>query len=153
MTGLNIIKSELEKPDYADLVKAQDYQGIADNLNDRPLIPNPVPQSHVDKLPTILELFGAIAPAEAIEIYKLPGLVSDIRTAAETKDKAALLAYLTIVSSLLSQKSKDAIAALLAQTELDPSYQSQVSAQSIAETLGIDPVTPGQIQFVIGNYS
>ncbi|MHC5939257.1 hypothetical protein [Nostoc sp.] len=89
------------------------------------MIPNPVPQTTVDKIPTILELFGAIA-AQAIEIYKLPGLVADIRTATETKNKPSLEAYLAIVSSLLSQQSSYAIAALLAQTELDPSYQSQI---------------------------
>ncbi|MBN3946424.1 MAG: hypothetical protein HWQ38_08000 [Nostoc sp. NMS7] len=149
MAGLNIIKTELAKTDYTDLVKAKDYQGIADNLNNRPLIPNPVPQATVDKIPTILELFGAIAPAEAIEIYKLPGLVADIRTAAETKNKAALQAYLAIVSSLLSQQSKDAITALLAQTQLDPSYQPQITSLSTAEKLGIYPVIPAQIQSAI----
>lgn len=115
-------------------------------LNQKPLIPNPSAQITVDKLPSILELFGAIAPAEAIEIYKIPGLVQDIRTATQIGDKAALQAYFVIASSLLSQQSQNAVGTLLSQTQLDPNHQLQIPGQSKSEQLEIYPVTPSQIQ-------
>jgi hypothetical protein len=143
---IEIIKEELTKEQYALLVEDQDYPVIANQLNEKPLIPNPTPQATVPKIPAILELFGAIAPVEAIEIYKIPGLVGDIRTAAETRNKAALEAYFTIVSGLLSEKSKTAITALLNQTQLDPNYRAQINGQSKAELLQIYPVTASQVQ-------
>ncbi|QLE42269.1 hypothetical protein FD723_18795 [Nostoc sp. C052] len=143
---IEILKSELAKSEYTALVQSQDYPAIASLLNKKPLIPNPVGQITVDKLPTILELFAAITPAEAIEIYKIPGLVADIRVAADSKNKASLQAYLVIVSGLLSQQSKDAVQILLNQTQLDPNYQSQIPGQSKAEQLGVYPVSPSQVQ-------
>lgn len=144
--NIQIIKTELTNPSYASLITVQDYVGIANLLNQIPLIPNPVAQATVDKLPGILDLFGAIAPAEAVEIYKIPGLVQDIRTATETSNKAALQAYFVIASTLLSQQSQTAVQTLLNQTQPDPNYQSQISGQSRAEQLGIYPVSPSQIQ-------
>jgi hypothetical protein len=144
--NIEIIKTELANPSYVSLIAAQDYLGIANLLNQKPLIPNPVTQATVAKLPGILDLFGAIAPAEAVEIYKIPELVGDIRSATQIGDKAALQAYFVIASSLLSQQSQTAVTTLLNQTQLDPNYQSQIPGQSKAEQLGIYPVTPSQIQ-------
>lgn len=145
---IEILKTELAKPEYAELVNVeqQNYPAIAQLLNNKPSIPNPVPQEAVWKCPTILELFGAITPTEAIELYKIPWLVADIRTSIDLKNQANLQAYFLMIQALVSAESQANLQALLTATQLDPSYQSQIPGQSKAEELGIYPVNEIDVQ-------
>jgi len=143
---ITILKTELANSQYQALVQAQDYPGLASQLNNRPLIANPTPQTAIPKIPGILDLFNAVTPAEAISIYQIPGLVQDIRNAITNGTLQDLQAYLTIAGGMLSANSKTAVSALLAQTQPDPNYQTQISSPSRAEVLGIYPVTPAQVQ-------
>lgn len=143
---IEILRVELAKPEYDDLVAAQNYPAIAQLLNNKPLIPNPTPQETVWKCPTILELFGAITPTEAVELYKIPGLIADIRTSIDLRNKPNLEAYFSMVQSLVSPTSATNLQALLNATELDHSYQSQILGVSRAEELGIYPVSEVDVQ-------
>ena len=145
---IEILKTELTKPEYADLVNVdhQNYPAISQLLNNRPLIPNPAEQQTVWKCPTILQLFAAITPSEAIELYKIPGLISDIRTSIDLKNQANLQAYFLMVEGLVGAGSQANLQALLNDVEPDPNYQLQISGQSRADELGIYPVSDIDVQ-------
>ena len=141
-----ILKTELENEQYADLIDLQDYQAIADQLNHQPMTLNPLPQGRVWKCPEMLDLFGALTPGEALELYKIPNLVSDIRLSVDLKSKDNLMAYLMIVQGLISPESAGKIQSLLEATEDDPGYQQYIKSESRAQQLGIYPVSSFEVQ-------
>lgn len=141
-----ILKTELENEQYADLIGLQDYQAIADQLNYQPMTLNPLPQGRVWKCPEMLDLFGALTPGEALELYKIPNLVSDIRLSVDLKSKDNLMAYLMIVQGLISPESAGKIQALLEATEDDLGYQQYIKSESRAQQLGIYPVSSFEVQ-------
>jgi hypothetical protein len=143
---IDIIAQELEKPEYSSLAAAQDYPGLSQQLNQKPLINNPTPQADIPKPITILELFNCVTPQEGLEIYKIPNLKPDIDHAIANSLRQNLAALLAIVSQLISEESSGKIQALLSEEIPDPSYQPQISGQSRAEELGIYPVTNEDIQ-------
>jgi hypothetical protein len=143
---IDIIAQELEKSEYTNLVAAQDYPGLAQQLNQKPLIDNPTSQADIPKPITILELFNCVTHQEGLEIYKIPNLKPDIDHAIANNLRQNLAALLAIVSQLISEESSGKIQALLSDEIPDPSYQSQVLGQSRAEELGIYPVTNEDIQ-------
>jgi hypothetical protein len=144
-----ILKTELQNEQYADLVDSQDYQAIANQLNYQPLILNPLPQGKVWKCPEMLDLFGALTPGEALELYKIPNLVSDIRLSVDLRSKDNLMAYLMIVQGLISAESASKIQVLLEATEDDPGYQQYIKGESRSQQLGIYPVSSFEVQGVL----
>lgn len=150
MSKINLIKQELQKSTYADLVTAQDYTQLADVLNQKPLIDNPEPQSDIYQPVTILELFQAVTSAEGLNIYQA-GIKPDIDHAVETKARNNLLALLEIAKQLISEESATNIENLMARTIPDPSYQSQILGRSIAEVGGYFPVTNSDIQAALND--
>lgn len=144
---IEVLKTELANPDYADLVAEQNYPAIANLLNNRPSIPNPTPQADVPKIPTIEEVVTLVTRQEAFAI-------SETRTYDRVLDalRQRNLAWIIgntetlLAGGILSQSSYDAIIAKLEETELDPNYQSQIPGQSRAEVLGIYPVADSQVQ-------
>lgn len=143
---INILKTELQKSTYADLIVQQNYPAIASILNNAPLIPNPLQQSMIWNCPSILELFAAITPNEALQIYQIPNFVADIRMAIDQSAKDSLFAYLEMAKTLISETSRNKLENLLGMEQPDPNYQPQILGRSIAETLGIYPVSESEIQ-------
>lgn len=143
---IEILQQELKSSFYQQMVESQDYPGIAMLLNSNPVDPNPEPQSEVWKCPQILELFAAITPTEAIELYKIPNLVADIRISIDLKNQANLEAYFLIVQSLVSAESQANLQTLLTATQPDPNYRNFITRQSRAEELGIYPVSEIDVQ-------
>lgn len=143
------LRTELAKEDYASLVSSQDYVAIASLLNELPLVDNPTPRQQVPLVPSIDELYRAITPSEAVDVYKqLPTLLSDIRNALIARNTLFLESYFAIssASGLISNESLGKVQALLVRTQPDPTYQAKVPGDSIAHTLGIFPVTSSQVQ-------
>lgn len=145
---IEILRQELAKPEYQELVNVeqQDYSAIAQLLNNRPIIPNPVPQENVWKCPQILELFAAITPQEGIELYKIPNLVEDIRTAINERKRESLNAYFSMVQSLVRPASVSNLQALLNQEISDSNYQQNILGLSKAQELNIYPVSEIDVQ-------
>ena len=143
--NIKILQDELKKPEYADLT----YQAIANLLNEKPLIPNPVPPQQVQRFPNIIELLEAVTVQERVAITSIPTLFTTIQNAVRGRDAESLAACKLIADGLLSEESRGAIAPLLSQTEPDPNYQNQIQGQSKAELLGIYPVTAAQVQEVL----
>ena len=148
---MNILESELLSPEYAELVKAQNYPAIANKLNKKELVDNPEKQQTIPKPLTLIELFQQITPAEALEIAKVPGIIDRIERAANENNRVGLQSLFFIIGSLLSNDSKIKIEALLKQTELDPNYQPTILGESRTEKLGIYPVTDINVQEVLND--
>ncbi len=146
MTNIDILITELENEQYEDLVTAQNYPAIAAQLNLRPLIDNPLPQQDIPKQLTLVDLFQAITPEEAVETFKIPGLLDRIETVVNANDRVNIIILFAIVKTFISQNSQNNLTDLLAETEPDPSWQAQIIGTSRAEELGIHPVNEMQVQ-------
>jgi hypothetical protein len=144
---IDILKTELNSIEYADLVKSQNYPAIADLLNNRPSIPNPVPQANVPKIPTIEEVITLVKPQEVFAISETK-TYDRVLDALRQKNLTLIIGntQTLLAGGVLSQSSYDAIIAKLEETEPDPSYQSQIPGQSRAEDLGVYPVNASQVQ-------
>ncbi|MFN6560013.1 MAG: hypothetical protein RMY28_009415 [Nostoc sp. ChiSLP01] len=146
MTKITILRTELELPEYGQLVAAQNYSAIANLLNNKPLIANPVPQEEIPKQLTLVNLFQAITPQEAVETFKIPGLLDRVESVVNANDRVNISILFEIVKTYISQDSKDNLTNLLSLTEPDPNWQSQVVGLSRAEQLGIYPITNSEVQ-------
>ena len=146
MTKITIIRDELELSEYSVLVTAQNYPAIASLLNNKPLIDNPVPQEEIPKQLTLVDLFQSITPVEAVDIFKIPGLLDRIEGVVNANDRVNIGILFEIVKTFISQDSKDNLTALLALTEPDPNWQSQIPGLSRAEELNIYPVNEQEVQ-------
>ena len=141
-----ILKTELQNEEYANLINLQDYEGIAFKLNYQPLVLNSSLPNKVWKSPKLLDFFNTLSLSEVLELYKIPNLISDIRTSVDSKNKDNLIAYLQIVQTLISKESADKIQLILEQTENDPEYQQYIKGDSRAQQLGIYPVSSSDVQ-------
>lgn len=124
----------------------QDYPAIAALLNATGTMPNPDAQGNVPRRLGMLDLYAAIQPAEALQIYQLSALKDDVETVLRANDRTAMAALLSIVAGLLSVESQAAIGGLLEATEKDPDWQATVSTPSRAAVLGWLPITAAQVQ-------
>ena len=149
MGRINIIRSELQNdPEglgYGAL--EQNYPAIADAMNARPMVANPITEApQVAKRLGIRDLFAAITPAEARALYMIPGFRDDVQKAAEAGDRVALQMYVAIVAPELSQQSIAALTALMQATEADPTWSAQIPGDSRATVLGVAPVRATDVQ-------
>lgn len=146
---LEILKQELAKPEYASLVNVeqQNYPAIAALLNNKPLIPNPIPQQQVPKQVTIEDVVGLVTSQERFVIAETKTYDRILDAARQNRFDWMLGNLQTLLSGgVISQGSYDAIVAKFQETELDPNYQPQILGQSKAEELGIYPVSEIDVQ-------
>jgi hypothetical protein len=146
MNKITILRTELELPEYEQIVATQNYPAIATLLNNRPLINNPVPQEKIPKQLTLVDLFQAITPQESVDTFKIPGLLDRIENVVNANDRINIAILFEVVKTYISQNSKDNLANLLALTEPDPNWQSQIFGQSRSEELNIYPVNEQEVQ-------
>lgn len=146
---IDIIRSELQNDpeglEYAGL--GQNYPAIADLMNQRPMVDNPVTEvPQVLKRLGIRDLFAAITPTEARALYMIPGFRDDVQAAAEAGDRVALQMYVAIAGPDLSANSIAALTALMTATEADPTWSAQIPGDSRATVLGVAPVRATDVQ-------
>lgn len=151
MNKIEIIKQELEKEEYKELIEKQDYPAIASYINNKPLTDNPLPVEKIPKPITLLELFERITPQEALGIYR-DGLKKDIENAVLSNNRTSLQLLFAIASLSLSPSSAVNVQNLLAQEVDDPNYSAQIKGQSIANLLSIDDVTDIEIQGILTQF-
>ena len=128
------------------LALKQNYPAIAGVLNARPWRENPVMRTKTLKRRTINEIFQAITPAEALELYKIPNFRADVERALASGDEVGLQNYLMIASSLLSVGSLAALGELLQETEDDPTWTETMAGDSIAMERGWGRGTEHDVQ-------
>lgn len=124
----------------------QDYPAIAAALNARPMVENKNERKKTQKIFTINDVFQAIAPGEALELYKIPGFRQDVERALAQNDRIGLQNYMMIASSLLSVESQLALGALLSAEEDDPNWQPFVVGDSLAMAQGWGRVVEHDVQ-------
>lgn len=131
----------------------QDYEAVAAALNTRPQVPNPEKQGVVPRGLSLLEVFAAVRPGEALAIYERPALLADVKAAIEGDDRSAMAALLGLVaaSGLVSAGSLAAVQALLATTMPDPSWTVTVPGSSRAALLGLPAVLAADVQLVLNS--
>lgn len=135
--------------DFAALMAAQDYPGIAAWLNAPTSIPNPQTEpAQAPHPPTLKEIYAQIPVSEAAAIYNKPGLSADIRNAIDSGDPEYLAMMLAIVLELgiISQATAAALAALLARTQPDPAWTPTIAGPSLAAAAGLGAVTATGVQ-------
>lgn len=149
---MSALSEELQKPEYAQLVAERNYQAIADILNERPLIPNPVPQGNIPKPLNMVDLLQAVSAAELELITNTPNLLplDSLREVVDNNDRQRLALTLGLLQKThpneFSQNSASNIMAIINAQILDPSYQAQIPGEAIAEELGIYPVSAIDVQ-------
>lgn len=146
---IEAIRSELQNDPggmgYAAL--GQNYPAIADAMNQRLMVANPVTEApQVAKRLGIRDLFAAITPTEARALYMIPGFRDDVQKAAEAGDRVALQMYVAIGAPNLSANSIAALTALMTATEADPAWSAQIPGDSRATVLGVAPVRATDVQ-------
>jgi hypothetical protein len=146
---IDIIRSELQgDPEglgYAEL--GSNYPAIAERMNQRPLVTNPVAEAPlVLKRLGIRDLFAAITPTEARALYMIPGFRDDVQKAAEAGDRVVLQMYVAIGAPDLSANSIAALTALMQATEADPTWSAQIPGDSRSTVLGVAPVRATDVQ-------
>lgn len=149
----DVLKDEIMGSDYDALREAQNYQGIADALNQVPQIDNPTPQPNTPKRLTLSGVFATIVqatPTDVVKLKDIPGWVVDrTEEAMKANDRIQMANYLAICGGLLASTSKAALLALLGETEPDPSWSATIAGQSRAQELGLGVVAPVDIQKVL----
>ena len=149
---LTILATELAKSDYTTY--GQDYPAIAAALNERPQVANPTPQGTVPHRWTLHQILATVVPlqptavADVVAVYGWP-IINDIRAAFENDDRVGIADYFMIVSSAFNSAAKAAAIAMLAQTELDPTWQATIADDSIATSLGLPTATEMDVQLCL----
>lgn len=135
--------------DFAALMAAQDYPGIAAWLNAPTTVANPVTEApQVPHPPTLKEIYALIPVAEAAAIYNKVGLSADIRNAIDSGDPEYLAMMLAIVLELgiISQQTATALAMLLQRTQPDPAWTATIAGPSLAQAAGLGAITAADVQ-------
>lgn len=150
---IQIIKNEIENDPtgigYADL--GSDYPAIAQAMNARPMVDNPVTEApQVPVKPTLAQLFSAAMQADptgtltAIEKF---GNLFDLATRAiASGDTEGIQAHLAIFGSQMNDAGKAALLAVVSQTQDDPNWTAQIPGQSRSTVLGVAPARASDVQ-------
>ncbi len=149
----DVLKSEIENDPaslgYAPYVLQQNYPAIAALLNAVPQIPNPVPQGTIPKRFKLYDLLDKVTQAEALEVIKLPGLLTYLDSALGANDRTTTNKLLGYIASMFSAATKTAVATLLAQTEADPDWKATIAGTSRAASIGLSVVRDMDVQRVL----
>ena len=151
-TILNILIEELKDSSYSLLVASQDYEAIAHQLNQIPMIPNPNPQQQVPHILSIEEALVLVSPTEAFAIAetKTFDYITD-GINRRYKEQVVINLQILVAGNVLSQSSLDLLMQELDKTDPDPNYQSLIPGVSRAKELNIYPVSSSMIQEALTN--
>ena len=151
-TILNVLTEELKDSSYSPLVASQDYEAIAHQLNETPMIPNPTPQQQAPHIPSIEEALVLVSPTEAFAIAetKTFDYITD-GINRRYKEQVVINLQILVAGNVLSQSSLDLLMQELDKTDPDPNYQSLIPGVSRAKELNIYPVSSSMIQEALTN--
>jgi hypothetical protein len=140
----------------------ESYDVIAATLNARPLVANPVTEApQIPKtLTSVDELFAIVFESKAFEqdlaaITKLSQVLSIGKVVSEytgvpfVGDLGNVIMMMQSPVFNLSTASATAALARLNETMPDPSWQAQISGQSLAAIEGLGVISPGDVQLAM----
>jgi hypothetical protein len=143
---LEILWTELEKPEYADELAVRDYASIVSVLNYQNATPNPTPQPQRPKLITWGEFMKALSDVDGVQLYDHGALASDMKAALAANDRAMAQDLWRSIKTFLSPASIAAVNTAFQQTEADPHWKPTLSQPSIAHDLGLPAIALEDVQ-------
>lgn len=138
--------------DFAALMAAQDYPGIAAWLNAPTTVANPVAEApQVPHPPTLDDVLAVVPSAERVAIRALAGFVDDVRRAIDTQNLLYMQTLIedALTANAISAQTATALALLLARTQPDPTWTATIAGPSLAQAAGVGTVTAAQVQAVL----
>lgn len=151
MKRVDIIRQELAEYPERYISCGRNYQSVADVMNARQLIDNPVKEPPtVPVKVTLAQVFAAAMqadPAGALaSIEKFGPLLDMAYSAIEKNDTESIQAHIAIFGSTMNADGKAALAAAVSQTQPDPNWIAQIPGDSRATVLGVAPVRATDVQ-------
>lgn len=143
-----ILALELEKPEYAEMMAAQNYRGVADMLNAPTFTENTEPPTHLPRRISVEDFVTAIKPGERVTVFQNKGLIDEYKAALAANNRRYSRKLWAGIKTLVSAESVAAVDALLDAQEPDPNYVTQIPGPSIAGALGLPLITPEDVQAV-----
>ena len=140
------LRTELSDASYAADLDAQNYQDIADTLNHREPVANPVDQTQTPVRFTWETFLALLSPAEILGLYGYGDLAADLKNALQSNDRTVLNSLWRALKSVMPAQTITDIEAAFAATEPDPSWRANILQPSVAATLGLGTVTARDVQ-------
>lgn len=145
----------LKEKDYLhDLLKDNDYGGIAEFFNSPVLVDNPNPPNKIPVGVDLGSLFGLLSPPDVevllkcSEILRCGVTISSILSISFTRTPAQILEMLRKFG--LSEDGWEKVKTSLAQLREDPNYRPKVFSHYVREDYDIQiPVTAEDVQLAL----
>jgi len=137
--------NELSKFGYKEAIAARAWQQIADMLNARTAVPNPVPQPTRPKLIAWETFMGLMAAADVLKMFTYGVLPNHLREALTENNRPVTLAIWRGLKTTLTAPTITAVEAEANKTELDPTWTATVLQPSIAMSLGLPTLTADDV--------
>jgi hypothetical protein len=146
-----------------NLLQGQNAQTIADALNEKPLIENPVPPAEVGQpVSSMSEIFAIVnnqpreqAAADMAVILAIAQIVEAgqiIGNFLGIPAKGDAPGFVTLLQDYgMSEAIAEAIRARLRRTIPDPSWEPYINGQSLAEREGLPLVTAEAVETALAN--
>jgi hypothetical protein len=126
--------------DLLDLAKKGNYAGVVAALEVRTQVNNPVTVApQVPKGITLKRVMTIVPATEMVAAYKLPGFVSDVKTAIDANDREymGVLIGIAVAASAVTAPTASALQAELTATVADPAWTAKVPSTARWQKLGL----------------
>lgn len=139
----------LADPELEAATLAGQYQAVADKLNERPMVDNPVSYKMVPKPVSLVDVFGALENGDKAKVMSLPGwFIEHVERSLSANDRDTSAVHLALMSAVLTAKSQGNIQALMGAKIRDPSWEAKVPGDSPAMAAGLGTVKASDVQAV-----
>lgn len=144
-----ILRTEIQKPEYAANLTARNFSAVAATLNARTSYPNPVPRPQVPATFTWATFITLLTPAQVWGAYNTGGQIFEhLRSALENDRVAERNALWAAIKTQLPAQTITAVETAFSQTVPDPDWEPTLLHPSIAMNLGLPVVTAQDVQTV-----
>ncbi len=121
-------------------LRGKTYPEIAAYLAEQPLIANPVTAAPLVPAPVTLKAIMALVPAaEMAKVYRLPGFITDLRTALDDNDHEymGVLMQIALADGAITAATAAKLQPYLTATVPDPSWSETVPGTPRWQTAGL----------------
>lgn len=121
-------------------LRGKTYPEIAAYLAEQPLIANPVTAAPLVPAPVTLKAIMALVPAaEMAKVYRLPGFITDLRTALDDNDHEymGVLMQIALADGAITAATAAKLQPYLTVTVPDPSWSETVPGTPRWQTAGL----------------
>jgi hypothetical protein len=133
---MTTLRDILAAPELAGLT----YPQIAAYLAERPMVGNPVTIAPMVPAPiTLKAIMGLVPAAEMAKVYRLPGFITDLRTAIDGNDHEymGVLMQIALADGAITQATAAKLQPMLVAQVADPSWAAQIPGSARWQALGL----------------